>query len=122
MTEKYISLFPSSTEKSESEQVDSTDHQLVLPRHLTTTPAEDDKPAATRLALLAKLKQLMLDKTEAEKQGVSLRPEETLKEDGSARTMDAKKLFASTEAATVASDKKESEVEVVEEEADDFFE
>lgn len=121
MTQKYIALFAASTEGKDS--TEEEDRQLTLPRHLHSSPAAEDKPAVTRLELLKKLKSLMEDTTEAGKQGVSLRPEETLKEDGSGRTnksvlaADAKsKETDGVVDETAAKDDEE------EEEADDFFE
>ena len=121
MTQKYIALFATSTEGKEI--TEEEDRQLTLPQHLHSTPATEDKPAVTRLELLNKLKSLMDDPNEAGKQGVSLRPEETLKEDGSGRTN--KSLLAAgvkLKQAGGVPDVAAEEDEDVEEEADDFFE
>jgi hypothetical protein len=120
MTQKYIALFAASTEGKEA--AEEEERHLTLPQHLHSIPAPENKPAVTRLELLTKLKALMEDKTEAGKQGISLRPEETLKEDGSGRTnksllsVDVKQKLAGAPVVTPGDDEEE------EEEADDFFE
>jgi hypothetical protein len=79
MAEKYIALFAGSAEQK---QDDEEERHLALPPHFHTTPAEDDQPGRRRLDLLNKLKVIMEDRTTAEKQGISLKPEESVKEEG----------------------------------------
>jgi hypothetical protein len=120
MTQKYIALFAASAEGKHA--AEEEERHLTLPQHLHSTPAAEDKPAVTRLELLNKLKALMEDKTEAGKQGVSLRPEETLKEDGSGRTNKSLLSVDSKEKQVAGPVDKPGDDEEEEEEADDFFE
>jgi hypothetical protein len=123
MTQKYIALFAGNNESNEA--VEDEERQLALPPHFhTKSPSTEDQPSVTRLELLTKLKGVMDDPTEAGKQGVSLRPEETLKEDAAGR---ANKSLLRTD--TRQGDSQEGSVsqsvdkdEDGEEEADEFFE
>jgi len=117
MTQKYIALFagvPEGKDITEEEE-----RQLTLPSHFhSEAPSTDDKPAVTRLELLMKLKALMEDSTAAGKQGISLRPEETLKEDAAGR---ANKSVLHLDAVANGAQAAEKD-EQAEEENDDFFE
>jgi hypothetical protein len=120
MTQKYIALFAGVPEGKEA--TEEEERQLTLPSHFHSgAPSTDDKPAVTRMELLTKLKALMEDPTEAGKQGVSLRPEETLKEDAAGRAnKSVLQLDAVTETGDVAGAQAVEKDE--QEEDDDFFE
>jgi len=121
MTQKYIGLFAGVPEGKEA--AEEEERQLTLPSHFhSEAPSTDDKPAVTRMELLTKLKALMEDPTEAGKQGISLRPEETLREDAAGR---ANKSVLHLDAVTETGDAIGSqavEQDAQEEEDDDFFE